>query len=247
MTTDVGEVTPSLRTAAPPTTVYGSLVAPRRLGAAMQASRSATGASLAELSRHSDGWWLPDELAAIERGAVELHDAEIMALARLYRLRPAELPDGETVALVVDRAVATEAPPALPRPDAVADRLAAFVRLLGWSEAMVRSWGEEIADAIDVSPATMRREIERALGSHAVVEPLVRALADRVAVVSTGLLVTESAALSIVAVRRRDRVGVVGRGLAAGTLAAYLHHAAAHDLHRSVGEPATAVSERAPR
>lgn len=232
----MGGVTPSLRPALPPTTVYGSLVAPRRLGAAMQASRAASGTSLSELSRHSDGWWLPDELAAVERGAVELHDAEVMALTRLYGLRPAELPDGDSVALVVDRAVATEAPQPLPRPDAVADRLSAFVRLLGWSESTVRSWGDEIADAIDVAAATMRREIDRALASHAVVEPLARSLADRIAVAATGLLVTESAALSIVAVRRRNAGSAGGRGLPAGTLAAYLHHAASFDLHARVGE-----------
>jgi len=186
---------------------------------------------MAELSRHSGGWWLPDELAAVERGAVELHDAEVMALARLYSLRSAELPEGDSVTLVVDRAVATETPPSLPRPDGVADRLAAFVRLLGWAEAQVRSWSEEIADAVEVSPATMRREIERALGSHAVVEPLARSLADRVAVATTGLLITESAALSIVAVRRRDVPSGGGRGLLAGTLAAYLHHSASFDQH----------------
>lgn len=187
---------------------------------------------MAELSRRSDGWWLPDELAAIERGAVELHDAELIALARLYGLRTAELPDGDTVTLVVDRAVATEMPSPLPRPDAVADRLAAFVRLLGWSETVVRSWADEVADSIDVAPSTMRREIERALGSHAVVEPLARCLADRVAVATAGVLVTESAAVSIVAARRRDAVTSGSRGLAAGTLSAYLHHAVAFDLHR---------------
>ncbi len=197
----------------------------------MQASRAASGTSISQLSRHSDGWWLPDELAAVERGAVELHDAEVMALTRLYGLRPAELPDGESVVLVVDRAVATEAPQPLPRPDAVADRLAAFVRLLGWSESVVRSWSDEVADAIDVASTTMRREIERALASHAVVEPLARRLADRVAVAATGVLVTESAALSIVAVRRREARTAGGRGLVSGTLAAYLHHAVAYDLH----------------
>lgn len=180
---------------------------------------------MTELSRHSDHWWLPDELLQIERGAIELHDAEIMTLARLYGVRPAPLPVGSAATLVIDRVpddsdavTAAEAP----RPDAVAERLAVLAALLGLEAEMVMSWAPELAGVVGVATFTMRREIERSIDGSLAQPELTAALADRVVVPSTGVLIAEVSDAAVIISRRRDAGGAPA-GIAAATLAALVH------------------------
>ena len=64
----------------------GSLIPPRRLGAALSEARADRGLTLEELAARSDGRFTLSMLASIERGSREVSDDDARALAGIYAL-----------------------------------------------------------------------------------------------------------------------------------------------------------------
>jgi hypothetical protein len=192
-----------------------TLVSPRRLGAALHAHRIAAGVTMTALSRRCDGWWTPDELLEVERGAVALDDASIVSLCRLYALPGRGLAEAHDLDLVVDRSASSELvatpgatgelPPSAVGPESVRaglTRLAALLAVVGVDLANHASWTALLADAMGTSEIEVRREVGQVLGDRARLAEVRDALSDRIAVPAVGLLVCDAPGGSVVLVRR---------------------------------------------
>jgi hypothetical protein len=189
-----------------------TLVSARRLGAALHAQRIAGGTTLTALSRRCDGWWTPDELLDVERGAIDLDDASVVSLRRLYGLPGRGLAEPADLELVVDRSgtadLATVAgvdePPARrPEPaDVALTRLVALAELVGVSASDLGRWLGLLSDALSIAEGDVAATLASLHGAGDVLEPVRECLADRIVVPAVGLLVAESPVGSLVLVRR---------------------------------------------
>lgn len=204
------------------------LVAARRLGAALSASRARSGGSLLAMSHRCDHWWRPDELAAYEQGARPLDDSVIVSLARLYELDGRPLPDSDAFGLLLDRSTARDVLTASELTDHTEDgaiflRLAALLKLCGaWLTPMSAA---VMADVAGITSGLVRQRMAELDGSTGVDE-VARDLEAHIVVPVTGLLVAETPLGSLVAVRpagngRSPR----GRVAAAASFRGLLGHA----------------------
>ncbi len=188
---------------------HASLVSARRLGAALRAARTHDDASLVAMSRRSDGWWHPDELAAFEQGAHALDDASVLAVCRLYGLRGCKLADAENSALLVDRSTASDVVwEDVAEVDGdlwlTAQRLAAFGAILGVDLSHADT--VRLAEALDESEAdTHAAVVEAAQSSTA--SAVAEAVGARVVVPITGVLVAHTSMGSVVLGRPAGRRG----------------------------------------
>jgi hypothetical protein len=186
-----------------------SLVSPRRLGAALHAHRIANSTTMTALSRRCDGWWSPDELLEVERGAVALDDASIVSLCRLYGLPGRGLAEPSDLDLVVDRSASVELDgPAgawVGDPGAVHAglvRLAGLLSIVGVELANRASWATPLAEALGTTEAEVRSDVAAVLADRTALADVVDALSDRIAVPAVGLLVCDAPGGSVVLVRR---------------------------------------------
>jgi hypothetical protein len=186
-----------------------SLVSPRRLGAALHAHRIANGTTMTALSRRCDGWWTPDELLDVERGAAPLDDASIVSLCRLYALPGRGLAEPADLDLVVDRSASVDLDGPggswVGDPDATRvalTRLAALLSILGVALANRASWTTPLAEALGTTEGEIRREVAAVVTDGARLAAGVEALIDRIAVPAVGLLVCDAPGGSVVLIRR---------------------------------------------
>jgi hypothetical protein len=189
-----------------------TLVSARRLGAALHAQRIAGGTTLTALSRRCDGWWTPDELLDVERGAIDLDDASVVSLCRLYGLPGRGLAEPADLELVLDRsgtadverATGVEEPPSRrPEPaDVALTRLVALAELVGVAAAEVGRWNSLLSDALSIPEPEVASTLASLHGDPDQLESVRECLADRIVVPAVGLLVAESAVGSLVLVRR---------------------------------------------
>lgn len=204
------------------------LVAARRLGAALSASRTRSGGSLVAMSNRCDHWWRPDELAAFEQGARPLDDSVIVSLARLYELDGRLIPDATAFELLLDRSTARDVLKASEATDHTEDgaillRLAALLKLCGaWLTPMSAA---VMADVTGVTSGLVRQRMAELDGSPDVDE-VARELEAHIVVPVTGLLVAETPLGSLVAVRPAGNGGNPrGRVAAAASFRSLLGHA----------------------
>jgi hypothetical protein len=189
-----------------------TLVSARRLGAALHAQRIAGGTTLTALSRRCDGWWTPDELLDVERGAIDLDDASVVSLCRLYGLPGRGLAEPADLELVLDRSGTAELATAagVDEPtcrstepaDVALARLVALAQLVGVDASEEGRWHGLLSDALSVPEGDVAASLSSLHADHARLEPVRECLADRIVVPAVGLLVAESAGGSLVLVRR---------------------------------------------
>ncbi len=156
------------------------------------------------MSRRSDGWWRPDELAAFEQGVHVLDDPSVLAIARLYCLRGCALAERSSLQIILDRSTANDLNPTQISEldgdlDATAERLAAFGRIVG-ATVVERDHLEIVSRALDCPAETLRIAIDRAsrrdtLGDTAVT------MASRVVVPIIGVLIAHTPNGSVIATR----------------------------------------------
>jgi len=187
----------------------GGLVSMRRLGAALTAQRASRDLSITALARESGGWWAPDELLDVEKGAVALCDREIVAICRLYGLAGRELLPADTAELILDRSGSydlTDASGVEPHGyvDLVLCRVAALARIVGFAPgARERDLGV-LAESLTLSVEESAERLDQiVVSSYAEVDRQVEALASRMVVPAIGVLVAETAAGSVLIVERR--------------------------------------------
>ena len=196
-----------------PSEPTSSLVAVRRLGAALHAHRVASSTALAALSRRCDNWWRPDELLKIEQGSQELDDASVVGVCRLYGLPGRALPEPDAFEIVIDRSLARDidesaGPDGVPAdPSTFGDvallRLAALARSLGIDDVLAAGRQSLLAEALMVT----FREVDATWAwidghGNSRVDDLAARLAGRVVVPAVGLLVCQTPTGSILLVRR---------------------------------------------
>jgi hypothetical protein len=175
------------------------------------------------LSRRCDGWWTPDELLDVERGAVALDDASIVSLCRLYALPGRGLAEPHDLDLVVDRSSSSDVaaghdfPEHAPVSTVGVDssrvgltRLSALLAVVGVDLANHASWTSLLADALGTTELEVRREVAVVLADRNRLDIVRDALSDRIAVPAVGLLVCDAPGGSVVLVRRAG--GSVRRG-----------------------------------
>lgn len=185
------------------------LVSARRFGAALSAARAADGATLVAMSRRCDQWWRPDELAGFEQGRNPLEDSAVISLTRLYRLGGCPLPDDQAFELLVDRSTSSEVIPAADgAPDQPASlvvlRAAAVARLCGaWLTPMDI---EVLGDVVGLTPVELNRSLED-LESSGRIDSVASGLASHIVVPLIGILIAETPAGSLLAVRPAGRRG----------------------------------------
>jgi len=194
-------------------------VAARRLGAALSASRAASGVSLLAMSNRCDRWWRPDELAAFEQGAVGLDDSSVVSLARLYELGGRAIPDAGAFELVLDRSTARDievgrSSSARTSDESVLMRLAALLDLCGATLSPAST--AVAADVVGVTSGEVRAAIT-AIDAGTDVRGVAADLEAHIVVPVTGLLVAETPVGSLVAVRPAGRRGRAGHPAAAAT------------------------------
>lgn len=188
------------------------LVPGARFGAALHRTRSRSGASLAGLARASDGRYLPDQLVAIERGAVVLDDRAVAELADLYELPQRPWPQPSSLLVVLDRAAASEfvapgEPSRAVSSDAwIAARFVALSVLLGAGLTSGSLGIDALADGLDRSVDETVDLVSRALENDADrVRSMVAAMEHRVVVPEVGFLVGETTCGTLIVVGRGPR------------------------------------------
>jgi hypothetical protein len=189
-----------------------TLVSARRLGAALHAQRIATGATLSALSRRCDGWWTPDELLDVERGAIDLDDASIVSLCRLYALPGRGLARPGDLELVLDRSGSVDLesttgddPTAVRHAEAtdvVLARLVALADLVGVATSDLDRWHGLLSEALSLAERDVAAILSGLRAEPGALEPVRECLADRIVVPAVGLLVAEATAGLLVLVRR---------------------------------------------
>jgi len=189
---------------------HASLVSARRFGAALVAARSHEDASLITMSRRSDNWWRPDELAAFEQGSHVLDDPSVLAIARLYRLRGCAVAEHSSLQIVLDRSTANDLNPSQISEldgdlDASAERLAAFGLIVG-ATVVERDHLEIVSRALDCSSETLSAAIERASGRSSL-SLTMSTMAARVVVPLIGVLIAHTPNGSVLATRPAGRRG----------------------------------------
>jgi hypothetical protein len=174
------------------------------------------------LSRRCDGWWTPDELLEVERGAVALDDASIVSLCRLYALPGRGLAEAHDLDLVVDRSASVDVaiePDALVGTGPLAGaellrlglvRLVALAASCGVDLADHASWSTPVADALGATELDVRRDLPVVLADRDAIMATCDVLSDRIAVPTVGLLVIDGPGGSLILVRRAG--GSVRRG-----------------------------------
>jgi hypothetical protein len=178
------------------------------------------------LSRQCDGWWGPDDLLEVERGARTLDDAAIVSLCHLYALPGRSLPPADALELVIDRIDSVElvgdgSPSVRSTAELGLTRLAAIGQLVGTDGAVPASTLDVLSTAFEMSVEEIQTTLDRMAGpARDVLDDVVGALADRVAVPTVGLLVAVTSSGSLVLTRRAGtrRRGSVDHLPAAGPL-----------------------------
>jgi hypothetical protein len=216
----------------------GQLVSMRRLGAALNARRARRRSTLTSMSRRAGNWWTPDELQAIEQGAVVVDDASVIALARLYGIPGRSLPSSAQAEIVLDRSIASD----LTGVDVVETqgfrefvvaRMSALGLLMEFDPTH-DSHVAVLAEALAWSEEETLAELSRvATVQDPELGDLATMMSARVVVPETGVLVAETDAGALVVAERRIRGG--GRAnvsqptfAGAAPLRSYLRAPAAH-------------------
>jgi hypothetical protein len=189
----------------------GGLISMRRLGAALTAQRAARDLSVTGLARQSEGWWRPDELIDIEKGALVLCDREVVAVCRLYGLSGRDVLPADTAELVLDRSGSfdlTDATGVEPQGyvDVVLARVAALATIIGFSAgARDRDLGV-LSESLTLSAETVADQLDRQMVAHRdEVDRQVESLSSRMVVPAIGVLVAETSAGSLLVVERSSR------------------------------------------
>ena len=153
-------------------------------------------------------------MAAFEQGRNPLEDSAVMALTRLYRLAGCPLPDHEAFELLVDRSTSTEVTPTNDDPtplsgasrstSVVVIRAVAVARLCG--APLTPMDAVVLADVVGFTPLEMRHALEQLEASEEL-DAAVEGLAAHMVVPLTGVLIAETAAGSLLAVRPAGRRG----------------------------------------
>lgn len=202
--------------------LFEGLVSSRRFGAALSAARAVDGASLVAMSRRCDQWWRPDELAGFEQGRTPLEDSSVIALTRLYRLSGCPLPDHEAFELLVDRSTSTEVATSGEDPSLSSDQLQPAAIVVIRAVAVARLCGAPLTpmdlvvlgDVVGHTPAELKAVL-RDVESNGVIDSAVGGLASHIVVPLTGVLIAETSAGSLLAVRPAGRRGRPSHGVAA--------------------------------
>ncbi len=181
------------------------LVPRRRFGAALYAQRARGGAALTSISRRCDGWWSPDELLEVERGAVTLDDASVVSFCRLYELKGRGLSEVADFDVLVDRSDAPE----LLGTDAVPQRSehAALLRICAIGEvvgldpvALVSH--PLVVESLDLDADAARDAVSELRSDRDALEAATELIEDRVAVPAVGLVLAETRHGVLLLVRR---------------------------------------------
>jgi hypothetical protein len=150
------------------------------------------------LSRQCDGWWGPDDLLEVERGAWSLDDAAIVSLCHLYGLPGRALPAPDAIELVDDGATSFRA-----TCETGLVRLASICGLLGSTAWSTVAGLDVLSTVFEMSGDEVQNTMARLEGpSRDTVEDVRAALMDRVAVPAVGLLVSATPSGSLVLTRR---------------------------------------------
>lgn len=188
--------------------VIPSLVPSRRFGAALHAHRVASGAGLSALSRRCQGWWSPDELLEVERGAVRLDDASVVSFCRIYGLSGRGIAAAGDLEVILDRSDSADLAGSetgdVDREDlarrAVA-RLGVVASIVGLDPQTVAA-STTVLDALDIDRARAEDLMRRTLDDSDSFDGEVELVEDRVAVPSVGLSIAETPRGALLLVRR---------------------------------------------
>jgi hypothetical protein len=174
----------------------------------LHAHRSATDVTASSLSRQCDGWWGPDDLLEVERGAWPLDDAGVVSICHLYGLAGRGLPASDALELVIDRTDSSElvddgAGLSRATGELGLIRLEALRRILGGVAVASDASLEVLSVAFDMSTDEVRSALAHADGpGRDAVSEVAAALVDRVVVPTAGLLVATTPSGSVMLARR---------------------------------------------
>ena len=208
-----------------PTALDDGLVPLGRLGAALHARRDT--ASVASLSRSSEGRYLPDELMTLERGDTPIDDERILELVSLYELPSRPLALGAAVEVVFDRSTGRDVldgsasifgggdvETAGVDVDAVLARFVALSVLLRLDVTCGSVGLDRLAVALHLDPEQLSDRLSRLIdGRGDDIVGLVEQLSTKVVVPLAGLLITQLAGGSLLLVKRQ-RVAATGPAVA---------------------------------